>query len=76
MPNLRELQAQEEDERLDAFRDELKALMEKHGAILDVHMEGDTYGIEESYVAVALKPRPGGSIKLCTESTRLFDDND
>lgn len=76
MANLREQQAQEEAQRLSEFRSELKALMAKHGAQLDVHMEGDTYGIEESYVAVSLKPRPGGSITLCTESVRLFDDND
>jgi hypothetical protein len=75
MANLRERQKAEESERLAAFRADLKSLMEKHGANLDVHMEGDTYGIEESYVAVSLKPMPGGHITLCTESVQLFEDD-
>lgn len=73
MPNKRELAQAEFAERLAAFRTELNELLDKHGAILDVTIEGDTHGIFDSYVDVAFKPLADGHIELITDCVPLFE---
>lgn len=72
--NSRESARQEEEQRLSAFRSDLKALLEKHDAVLGVTMNGDTYGIDDAYVDVSLNPRPNGNLPFCTEPVRLFEE--
>ncbi|KZX73941.1 hypothetical protein A3715_15540 [Oleiphilus sp. HI0009] len=76
MPKRRELAKQEEVQRLTAFRSDLKEILEKHGVILGVTMDGDTYGIHEAYVDISLKPLPNGHLHFVTEAVRLFNETE
>jgi len=69
--NLRELQQAEIEQRLSAFRNELKELLDRHGAILGVTVEGDTHGIDDAFVDVSLAPIENGKNTLISEAFRL-----
>ena len=76
MLNLREQQKEEWEQRLADFRAELNTLLERHGAILDVTVEGDTHGIDDAFVDVAFRPLENGKNTLITDAVRVFDKPD
>lgn len=61
-------------ERLAAFRAELSELLTRHGAKLDVTVEGDTHGVDDAYIDVIFKPLESGGFTRETDPLRLFDD--
>lgn len=64
----------QKQERLAAFRAELSELLTRHGAELDVTVEGDTHGVDDAYIDVIFKPSQEDALKRETDPIRLFDD--
>lgn len=75
MTNRLELAVAEEVRRLDAFQAELNVLLERHGAMLGVTVEGDTHGIDDSYIDVCFSPLSNGVRTIDTDQVRLFQES-
>lgn len=55
-----------------AFKNDLKALLEAHGAHLEILIEGDTHGVYDEGLAVSFPPKPGGRWDASTGPVRLY----
>jgi len=60
-----------EQERFENFRTELAALLENHGASLDLIIEGDTHGVYDEGLGVSFLPSKTGR---WTKTKRLSSD--
>jgi len=64
--------------RMNAFKDDLNALMKKYGARLGIHMDGDTHGVYNEEITVHFViPTPDGRFKnRLSEAFTLFHEHE
>lgn len=61
------------DDRTKAFKRELAALLEKHGAALTVILEGDTIGTHDEGLGVVFLESDAAQVKTWSEEERLCE---